>query len=82
MPQDNPTPDRFGKMFVLGAIGAIVIFAGLIAAFTMTAVGVNQSGDDLVQARPERTSVASPPAEEVQQRSYGPSAALLSRPSR
>ena len=76
MPQDNPTPDRIGKMFVIGAIGAIVIIAGLIAAFTRTAEGVNQSRDDLVQARTERTPVASPPAEEVQARSDGPSARL------
>ena len=76
MPQDNPTTDRFGKMFVLGAIGAIVIVAGLIAAFTMTAEGVNQSREDLVQARPERTSVASPPAEDVQPAPDGPSSRL------
>ena len=76
MPQDNPSSDRFGKMFVIGAIGAIVIVAGLIAAFAMTAEGVNQSREDLVQAHPERTTVAVPPAENVQTRSEGPSARL------
>ena len=76
VPQDNTTTDRSGKMLVIGAIGAIVILAGLIAAFAMTAEGVNQSREDLLAALPERTSVASPPASNAQTGSDAPSVRL------